>query len=234
MKIHNKGKGWSFFGKALLWSTALIFVSCGFNTQKKENSNIADFVDFIDLGLSVEEKEEPTFGLAGGFNLVAEGLNCKKIDYSWEDSASGYNPNEEAQPIEKVKFIDKDQFTFKLDALRCTLGNNSNIATYTVKTSGVNYTFTSGEVRIYEAVGQNLADIEITQEGDCINEACTSGSSISFTLKTFQLEDGSEDVGATSFQEEISISFAAASAVPPVAIKSSIIKTLSSSSIESL
>jgi hypothetical protein len=41
-------------------------------------------------------------------------------------------------------------------------------------------------------------------------------------------------IKATTFPPEISISLAAASAVPPVAIKSSIIKTESSLSIESL
>ena len=41
-------------------------------------------------------------------------------------------------------------------------------------------------------------------------------------------------MNAATFPFEISIRFAAASAVPPVAIKSSIIKTLSSSFIESL
>ena len=42
------------------------------------------------------------------------------------------------------------------------------------------------------------------------------------------------NIKATTFPLEISISFAAASAVPPVAIKSSIIRTESFSEIESL
>ena len=42
------------------------------------------------------------------------------------------------------------------------------------------------------------------------------------------------NIKQATFPSEISISFAAASAVPPVAIKSSMTKTLSSFSIESL
>lgn len=233
MKIHNKGKGWSFFGKALLWSTALIFVSCGFNTQKKENSNIADFVDFIDLGLSVEEKEEPTFGLAGGFNLVAEGLNCKKIDYSWEDSASGYNPNEEAQPIEKVKFIDKDQFTIKVTSFHCEQAGSGTLVEYNVfdPTSnggqGEAYTFVTNETRLY--VADNFGDLEVTQTGDCITASagglgdgvpgCSEGSTIAFTLTSFKVEDGEETIAAASFQKEVAISFTNGEPVPALELK---------------
>ena len=214
-----------FRNKVFLYVTGLIFFSCGFESRenREKTSNIADYVDFVTLGISVKEKKKPTFSLSGDDSfglLVADSISCNRIDYHWDDSQSGYNPSDENdKPIASVKFIDRDKFTFKLDALRCTLGNNSNITTYTVKTSGVNYTFTSGEVRIYEAVGQNLADIEITQDGDCLNEACTSGSSIGFLLKTFELEDGSEDVGATSFQEEISISFTDGEPLPAFSLK---------------
>lgn len=223
MKIHNKGKGWSFFGKALLWSTALIFVSCGFNTQKKENSNIADFVDFIDLGISVEEKEEPTFGLAGGFNLVADGLNCQLIDYSWKDSASGYNPTLESMAIEKVKFIDNDRFTIKVTSFHCQQGGVGGLVEYNVfvpADPAPPYTFTDGETRLY--VADNLGELEVTQTGDCVSEnagnlpegGCSEGSTIEFALTSFKVEDGSETVAAASFQKEVGISFSNGEPIP--------------------
>ena len=222
MKIHNKGssegKAWSFFGKALLCSTALIFVSCGFNTQKKENNNIGDFVDFVNLGISVEEKAPTSFGLAGGFNLVAGSLLCDKISYRWGDSASGYNPtiaNGAPQAIAEVKIIDQDRFTFKLTALHCKEGAVGDYLIFDVvdnaEFSGKQYI--DGEVREYASPGRN--NLEVTQTGDCTG-GCGAGktNSLSFAMTNFNLETGTEAQGAASFQETLSISFSDGEPIP--------------------
>jgi hypothetical protein len=233
MKIHNKGsskgKDWSFFGKALLWSTALIFVSCGFNKKQETNSNIGDFVDFINLGISVEEKKEPTFSLTGGFNLAAGSLSCDKIDYSWTDSLSGYNPTVTNQAITSVKFIDLDVFKLKVTKFYCIEGSDTtDIIEYSV--DDPNSSYTDGETREYSATGRN--NIEVTQTGDCETAGkggrpqvesvdvagCYSNSTISFSLTSFNLEDGSEAVAAASFQSEVGLSFSNGEPIPALTL----------------
>jgi len=221
MKINNKGsskgKGWSFFGKALLWSTALIFVSCGFNKKQETNSNIGDFVDFVNLGISVEEKAPTSFGLAGGFNLVAGSLVCDKISYRWGDSASGYNPtilDNAPQAIAAVNFIDNDKFTLKITAFHCKESGDNEYLIFSVD-DNVDFTaktYTSDEVRLYKNATRN--DLEVTQSGDCSN-GCTAGASIAFSLENFNLEAGdAEQQGAASFQEVVGISFTDGEPIP--------------------
>jgi hypothetical protein len=235
MKIHNKGsskgKDWSFFGKALLWSTALIFVSCGFNKKQETNSNIGDFVDFVSLGISVEEKKGPTFSLTGGFNLTAGSINCHKIDYSWDDSESGYNPEEEKKDIRKVKFIDLDVFTLKVTKFYCTEGGSLEEKEYSLDdlnggADGDGQSYIDGAVRIYKSTGR--ADIEVTQTGDCVTAGkggrqdaqgvdiagCDSGSTIAFSLTSFNLENDSDSVAAASFQSEVGLSFSNGEPIP--------------------
>jgi len=235
MKINNKGsskgKGWSFFGKALLWSTALIFVSCGFNKKQETNSNLGDFVDFINLGISVEEKKQPTFGLAGGFSLAAGSLLCGNIDYHWGDSASGYNPTIETTtdlPIGKVKFIDLDVFTLKVTKFYCTEGSDTEtIIPYAVVGTP---SYLDGEVREYSSSGRN--HIEVTQTGDCVTAGkggrpqvggldvagCDFNSTIAFSLTSFNLEAGSSAVAAASFQSEVSLSFSDGEPIPALTL----------------
>ena len=190
--------------------------------EKNELGNIGDYVDFVSLGISVEEKAEPTFSLAqdDSFGLVQGRLNCAKIDYSWDDSASGYNPDLADQGINTVKFIDNDKFTFQLDALICTTGGDDTEVRYTVYDptgdGEAAYTFATGEVRLYKAAGKQ--DLEVTQNGDCLVSACNSESSISFTLQSFKIDDTEEEVAAASFQEEIGISFANGEPIPALSL----------------
>lgn len=225
MKINNKSSttttSLSWLGKVCLGLTALIFVSCGFMDNKEEKNelgNIGDYVDFVSLGISVEEKAQPTFSLVqdDSFGLVEGRLNCDKIDYSWSDSASGYNPTLTGQGINTVKFIDKDIFTFQLDALICTTGGDpTNEVKYEVEAG--EHTFADTETRLYKAAGKQ--DLEVTQSGACDVNACNSESSIGFSLQSFKLDNTEEEVGAASFQEEIGITFDNGEPIPALSLK---------------
>jgi hypothetical protein len=194
--------------------------------EKNELGNIGDYVDFVSLGISVEEKAQPTFSLVqdDSFGLVEGRLNCAKIDYSWSDSASGYNPTLTNQGINTVKFIDNDIFTFQLDALICTTGGDPTtevkyvVHDPTTETpAGDAYSFADTETRFYKAAGKQ--DLEVTQSGACDVNACDSDSGIGFSLQSFKLDDVEEDVAAASFQEEIGITFDNGEPIPALSLK---------------
>jgi len=225
MKINNKSSttttSLSWLGKVCLGLTALAFVSCGFmdNTEEKnELGNIGDYVDFVGLGVSVEEKVQPSFSLVqdDGFGLVADRLTCDRIDYSWTDSSSGYNVDLADQGINTVKFIDNDKFTFKLDALRCSTADDPTVVVYQVHIDQA-YTFADTDIRLYKAAGKQ--DLEVTQTGDCLgNDGCSDGSTIGFSLTSFQLDEGKQDILAASFQEELGISFTNGEPIPALSL----------------
>jgi hypothetical protein len=219
MKIHNKGssegKAWSFFGKDLLCSTALIFVSCGKKTQKKENNNIGDFVDFINFGISVEEKAPPaSFGLLSGFNLVAGNLHCDRISYILDGSASGFSNtvtnDTVGQDISDISIINRDQFNFKVTAFHCKEGGSGERLVFVV--DGEAHTYLDGETRTYK--NNKRADLEVTQDGDCTAAICTKDSKIGFSITNFNLEAGDQAMASVSFLESLEIKFANGEPIP--------------------